>query len=160
VNRLWAIRGSKVVPDRYLITGCVLMVALPNLFLWFKVKIAVRQQVKKELVVGSAEDHRDHLLVYLFAMLLPARSETLPDRTRQGLARVVPRSDPKQDQVVALGKVDVPEHAVVNFRQANFFSTMQHHLWRENLYQTVLHRPIETTLFRGGMRTTLVVPDV
>lgn len=26
---------------------------------------------KRELVVGSAEDHRDHLLVYLFAMLLP-----------------------------------------------------------------------------------------
>jgi len=26
---------------------------------------------RRELHVGSAEDHRDHLLVYLFAMLLP-----------------------------------------------------------------------------------------
>src|SRR5690606_8129465 len=26
---------------------------------------------KRELVVGKAEDHRDHLLVYLFSMLLP-----------------------------------------------------------------------------------------
>jgi hypothetical protein len=68
---LWAIRGSKIVPDGYLITGCILIVVLPNFFLWLKIKIAVREQVKKELVVGTAEDHRDHLLVYLFAMLLP-----------------------------------------------------------------------------------------
>jgi hypothetical protein len=68
---LWAIRGSKIVPDRYLITGCALMVVLPNLFLWLKTRITLRQRVQKELMVGTAEDHRDHLLVYLFAMLLP-----------------------------------------------------------------------------------------
>ena len=68
---LWAIRGSKIVPDRYLITGCVLLIVIPNLFLWLRIRIAIRQQVKKQLVVGSAEDHRDHLLVYLFTILLP-----------------------------------------------------------------------------------------
>ena len=31
----------------------------------------MRLQELRELVVGTAEDHRDHLLVYLFAMLLP-----------------------------------------------------------------------------------------
>ncbi len=68
---LWAIRGSKLVPDSYLLSFCALMVALPNLFLWLRIQAAKKHQVKSELVVGSAEDHRDHLLVYLFAMLLP-----------------------------------------------------------------------------------------
>jgi len=68
---LWAIRGSKIVPDDYLLGFCALMVILPNLFLWLRRRAAIRQQVRRELVVGSAEDHRDHLLVYLFAMLLP-----------------------------------------------------------------------------------------
>ncbi|HLZ11040.1 MAG TPA: hypothetical protein VKP58_00510 [Candidatus Acidoferrum sp.] len=68
---LWAIRGSKLVPDSYLLSFCALMVALPNLFLWLRIQAAKKHHVKSELVVGSAEDHRDHLLVYLFAMLLP-----------------------------------------------------------------------------------------
>jgi hypothetical protein len=68
---LWAIRGSKIVPDAYLLGFCTFMVVIPNLFLWLRIRAAKRQQVRRELVVGSAEDHRDHLLVYLFAMLLP-----------------------------------------------------------------------------------------
>jgi hypothetical protein len=68
---LWAIRGSKLVPDRFLLSFCALMVILPNLFLWLRIKTSQKLQEKRELVIGSAEDHRDHLLVYLFAMLLP-----------------------------------------------------------------------------------------
>lgn len=68
---LWAIRGSKFLPDRYLLTLCALMVVLPNLLLWVRMRAAKKHQVKRELVVGSAADHRDHLLVYLFAILLP-----------------------------------------------------------------------------------------
>jgi hypothetical protein len=68
---LWAIRGSKIVPNRYLVTGCAVIVVLPSLFLWLRMGIAVKRQVQKELVVGTAEDHRADLLVYLFAMLLP-----------------------------------------------------------------------------------------
>lgn len=68
---LWAIRGSRIVPDSYLIPACALMVVLPNLFLGLRIRLAVRHKVKRELVVGSAEDHRDYLLVYLFATLLP-----------------------------------------------------------------------------------------
>jgi len=47
------------------------MVVLPYLFLQFRIKTAKKLQEKREVVVGAAEDHRDHLLVYLFAMLLP-----------------------------------------------------------------------------------------
>jgi hypothetical protein len=68
---LWAIRGSKIVPDCYLLSFCALMVILPNLFLWLRITAAKKHQVRRELVIGLAEDHRDHLLVYLFAMLLP-----------------------------------------------------------------------------------------
>ena len=68
---LWAIRGSKLIPDRYLISFCALMVVLPYLFLWLRIGAARKLNVTRDLVIGSAEDHRDHLLVYLFAMLLP-----------------------------------------------------------------------------------------
>jgi len=68
---LWAIRGSKLLCDRYMFGLCAFMVIVPNLFLWLRIRVAKKQQLKKEIVVGSAEDHRDHLLVYLFAMLLP-----------------------------------------------------------------------------------------
>lgn len=68
---LWAIRGSKIVPDSYLLGFCAFMVIVPNLFLWLRIRAAKQQKVRRQLVVGSAEDHRDHLLVYLFAMLLP-----------------------------------------------------------------------------------------
>lgn len=68
---LWAIRGTKLVPDKWFIASCAAVVFLPYLFLWLRIKAAIRHQEKRELVIGSAEDHRDHLLVYLFAMLLP-----------------------------------------------------------------------------------------
>ena len=53
------------------------MIVLPNAFLWLRIRTAVRLQEKREIVVGRAEDHRDHLLVYLFAMLLPLYSMEL-----------------------------------------------------------------------------------
>jgi len=39
--------------------------------LWLRIRIAQKLQETRELVIGAAEDHRDHLLVYLFAILLP-----------------------------------------------------------------------------------------
>jgi len=68
---LWAIRGSKILCDRYLWTLCGVMVIFPNLFLWLRILIVKKKQLNNEVVVGKAEDHRDHLLVYLFATLLP-----------------------------------------------------------------------------------------
>ncbi len=68
---LWAIRGNRLIPDRYFLAFCTLMVIVPNAFLWLRIITAKKLQERRELVVGTAEDHRDHLLVYLFAMLLP-----------------------------------------------------------------------------------------
>ena len=67
----WAIRGNKLIPDRYFLIFCAAMVVIPNVFLWLRIVAAKKLEERRELVVGSAEDHREHLLVYLFAMLLP-----------------------------------------------------------------------------------------
>jgi len=68
---LWAIRGNKLIPDPCLVALCAFMVVAPNAFLWLRIATAKRLKEQRELVVGKAEDHRDHLLVYLFSMLLP-----------------------------------------------------------------------------------------
>jgi hypothetical protein len=74
---LWAIRGNSLIPDPWFIGGCAAMVVLPNLFLWLRIGTAIKMQERRELIIGSAEDHRDHLLVYLFTMLLPLYSANI-----------------------------------------------------------------------------------
>lgn len=68
---LWAIRGNSLIPDRWFILFCALMVVVPNAFLWLRIRTAKKEADKRHLTVGTADDHREHILVYLFAMLLP-----------------------------------------------------------------------------------------
>ena len=68
---LWAIRGNSLIAERYFLGFCFLMVVLPNAFLWLRVRVAKKLSETCDITIGSADDHRDHLLVYLFAMLLP-----------------------------------------------------------------------------------------
>jgi len=68
---LWAVRGIPALPDLYLWTACAILVILPNAVLLSRVKIAKTRGDVVTLTVDHADDHRDHLLVYLFAMLLP-----------------------------------------------------------------------------------------
>lgn len=74
---LWAIRGNSLIPDSWFIGFCALMVVMPNSFLWWRIRTAKKQSDTREIQVGTADDHRDHILVYLFAMLLPFYSETI-----------------------------------------------------------------------------------
>jgi hypothetical protein len=74
---LWAIRGNNLIPDRYFLGFCALMVIVPNAFLWLRLRTAQQQEDKRDLTVGAAEDHRADLLIYLFAMLLPFYSTDL-----------------------------------------------------------------------------------
>lgn len=74
---LWAIRGNTVFPETWFLSFCGIMVLGPNLFLWRRVKKAKKRYDRREIVAGHAEDHRDHLLVYLFAMLLPLYSMSI-----------------------------------------------------------------------------------
>jgi hypothetical protein len=68
---LWAIRGTKLIRDRWSLLACALMVILPMAFLGIRIWTAKKLQDRREIVVGTADDHRAHLLVYLFAVLLP-----------------------------------------------------------------------------------------
>lgn len=83
---LWAIRGNSLIPDRYFLTFCALMVILPNAFLWLRVRTARRLEEKREIAVGKADDHREHILVYLFAMLLPLYAANLSTWRELGAA--------------------------------------------------------------------------
>jgi len=68
---LWMIRGIPLVPDIWLVLTCLLAIVLPNGALWIRVWTAKKNVDKREVTVGYAEDNRDHILVYLFSMLLP-----------------------------------------------------------------------------------------
>ena len=68
---LWAVRGTDLIPSGYFIGACVALIVVPNCFLLLRVWTAKHDKDKSPITIGKAEDHRDHLLVYLFAMLLP-----------------------------------------------------------------------------------------
>jgi len=74
---LWAIRGNSLISDQYFVGACALMVIGPNFFLWLRIRTAKKQNDKRAVTVGTADDHRDHILVYLFAMLLPFYSQNI-----------------------------------------------------------------------------------
>ena len=68
---LWAIRGTTLIPDVYFISGCLLLATVPTLTLIFREVIAKKRDDTRSMVAGHVEDHRAHILAYLFAMLLP-----------------------------------------------------------------------------------------
>ena len=74
---LLAVRGNSLFPDIYFIGVCVLMAIIPTIFLYGRIHMAQREKDKRELIVGASEDHRSHVLVYLFATLLPFYREEL-----------------------------------------------------------------------------------
>ena len=47
------------------------MVVVPLFFLWGRIRKAKRDDDVRHLTIGASEDHRYHLLAYLFAILLP-----------------------------------------------------------------------------------------
>ena len=76
---LWAIRGAPPISDCYWVTGCLALAIVPNLALLWRWQTARRNNDHRVIVVASARDQSDHLLVYLFAMLLPLYSVNLGD---------------------------------------------------------------------------------
>lgn len=70
---LWALRGNKIIPDYCLWGLCAFLIAFPNLILWLRLRKAKTGKRKKtrKIKVLSCKDQREHLLVYLFAMILP-----------------------------------------------------------------------------------------
>ena len=85
---LWAVRGSGPVPDEYFIPGCLFFAMAPTFVLWQRIRTARRINDCQTKTIYRADDHRDHILVYLFAMLLPFYTANLRD-CREFAATVV-----------------------------------------------------------------------
>jgi len=68
---LWAVRGNSLIPEYWFLGACAFMALVPTGYLLWRIAMAKRLKQLRTITVGKAEDHRDHLLVYLFAMLLP-----------------------------------------------------------------------------------------
>ena len=74
---LMAIRGNSLFPEIYFASACLALAILPSIFLWRRVRIARKAKDTRDLLIGPAEDHRSHVLVYLFATLLPFYREEI-----------------------------------------------------------------------------------
>ena len=74
---LMAIRGNSLFPELYFTTACLSLAVFPSVFLWLRVRNARKQNDIRPLSAGRAEDHRSHVLVYLFATLLPFYREEI-----------------------------------------------------------------------------------
>lgn len=89
---LWAIRGvGDVIPDIYWVPGCLFFFIVPNFTLFGFLQSARKGNREKTITVARAEDQRDHLFVYLFAILIPlfdVNLDTLRDVSAVSLAMV------------------------------------------------------------------------
>lgn len=68
---LWAVKGVALLPDIYFVSTCSCFAIIPSFLLLVRERVATKQRDFHPLQVGSVEDHRGHVLIYLFAMLLP-----------------------------------------------------------------------------------------
>ena len=68
---LWAIRGVDTIDDKYWIPICMGFFLLPNLILWVILWQTRKNENTKTIHISSSKDQREHLLTYLFAMLIP-----------------------------------------------------------------------------------------
>lgn len=74
---LMAIQGNSLFPEKYFLLTCFALAILPTLFLCWRLCVVRKTDDTRHLVVGRIEDHRSHILVYLFATLLPFYREDI-----------------------------------------------------------------------------------
>ena len=88
---LWAIRGVDEIQDRYWVPICMVLFLLPTFILWWILRQASKVENTKTIHISSAKDQREHLLTYLFAMLVPlfdANTDSMRDLTAVSLALI------------------------------------------------------------------------
>ena len=68
---LWSIRGVEAIDDSVWVPACLILFALPTAIIFLIFRRSVKGQNLKTIDVVSARDQREHLLTYLFAMLIP-----------------------------------------------------------------------------------------
>ena len=85
---LWAIRGTKAVDPRFFLGACLVLFLAPTLVLWAFWARAVAKDTVRDIKVVKAEDPKDHVLTYLFAMLIPLFQSNLDDLRQLAVAVV------------------------------------------------------------------------
>jgi hypothetical protein len=68
---LLAIRGARDISDRWWLPFCLAFAIFPNAALWYRWHLADTNNDQRTLIARSSKDQSEHLLVYLFAMLIP-----------------------------------------------------------------------------------------
>lgn len=68
---LLAIRGNPLLQDLWLVTGCVAMFTLPNVYLGLMIWYHKRTGTKRSLYVVESDSRDKDIVSYLFAVLLP-----------------------------------------------------------------------------------------
>ena len=68
---LWAIRGTRSVPDPILIPLCSALVIIPNLGLWLRIMLIKKRDDTASIVPTEIHDQGEHIIVYLFTILIP-----------------------------------------------------------------------------------------
>lgn len=85
---LWAIRGTKAVDACIFTVACLVLFLAPTLVLWAFWARAVANDTVRDIKVLKAEDPKDHVLTYLFAMLIPLFQSNLDDLRQLAVAVV------------------------------------------------------------------------
>lgn len=86
---LSAIKGSKIIDDLTLLGICSLLIIIPNLLLYLRIVRARKADDTRTFTVKNSSDNREHLLVYLFAVLVPLYQASLDTWRDVGLILVV-----------------------------------------------------------------------
>ena len=68
---LWALRGTTAISDKIFVPICLGLFAVPSIVLWLLWRRNVATDNVRTVEVRVTQDPKDHLLTYLFAMLLP-----------------------------------------------------------------------------------------
>lgn len=68
---LWAVRGVAPISDSIWVPACAFLFILPTVILFWIFRRAKANRNEKTISVSSSRDQREHLLTYLFAMLIP-----------------------------------------------------------------------------------------
>ena len=74
---LWAVRGISAIPDKYFVPGCLVLFAAPSALLLAFWRLAIKSQNVRTIDIYTCEDPKDHLLTYLFTMLIPLYQTSL-----------------------------------------------------------------------------------
>lgn len=85
---LWAIRGTKAVDETYFTLVCLVLFLAPTLVLWGFWSRSRSKNTVRTVKVIKADDPKDHVLTYLFAMLIPLFQSNIDDKRQLAVAIV------------------------------------------------------------------------